>query len=235
MALPKLSHPTFEIEIPSTKQKVRYRPFLVKEEKILLIAQSSNDPKDILHAVKQVLQNCSIDQIDVEELTTFDIEYFFIKLRSKSVNNIVNLRYKDLEDEKIYDFEVDLDEIEIQYDQDHEKSINVGKNALLNLKYPRMNLAENLQQVENETELVFEILRHCLDTLIYENKELNFSDYPKEEIEEFIMSMDVNAFNKVQNFFNTMPKLKHEIVYENSLGNQRKIVLQNLNDFFQLG
>ena len=100
MALPKISHPTFEIEIPSTKQKVRYRPFLVKEEKILLIAQQSNDLKDTMFAVKQVLQNCSLDPVDVEELTTFDIEYYFVKLRSKSVNNIVTLRYRDLEDDK---------------------------------------------------------------------------------------------------------------------------------------
>jgi len=235
MALPKLSHPTFELEIPSTKQKIRYRPFLVKEEKILLIAQSSEDPKEIIYAVKQVLQNCSLDQIDIDDLTTFDIEYFFIKLRSKSVNNIVNLRYKDLEDEKIYEFEVDLDGIEIEYNKDHQKTINVSQNTILNLKYPKMNMINSLEKIENETDLVFEILRNCLDTIVHDSQVIEVSNYSREEIDEFILSMDVSSFNKVQEFFNTMPKLKHEIVYTNSLGNQRKIILQSLNDFFQLG
>lgn len=235
MALPKLSHPTFELEIPSTKQKIRYRPFLVKEEKILLIAQSSQDPKEIVYAVKQVIQNCCIDPIDIDELTTFDIEYFFIKLRSKSVNNIVNLRYRDLEDQNIYEFEVDLDQIEISYNEEHEKTINVSKNTILNLKYPKMNLINNLETVENETDMVFEILRNCLDTVVHDSKIINVSEYSREEIDEFIMSMDVSSFNKVQQFFNTMPKLRHEIVYNNSLGNKRTIVLQSLNDFFQLG
>lgn len=235
MALPKLSHPTFELEIPSTKQKIRYRPFLVKEEKILLIAQSSNDPKDIIQAVKQVLQNCCTDDIDIDQLTTFDIEYFFIKLRSKSVNNIVNLKYRDLEDDKIYDFEVDLETIEIQHNPDHQKTINVSNNVILNLKYPQMNLVNTLEKVENDTDLVFEILRNCLDTLVYEGKEIKISNYSKKEIDDFILSMDVVSFNKVQEFFNTMPKLKHDIDYVNSLGNPRKITLQSLNDFFQLG
>jgi len=235
MALPKLSHPTFELEIPSTKQKIRYRPFLVKEEKILLIAQSSNDPKDIIQAVKQVLQNCCTDDINIDQLTTFDIEYFFIKLRSKSVNNIVNLKYRDLEDDKIYDFEVDLETIEIQHNPDHQKTINVSNNVILNLKYPQMNLVNTLEKVENDTDLVFEILRNCLDTLVYEGKEIKISDYSKKEIDDFILSMDVVSFNKVQEFFNTMPKLKHDIDYVNSLGNPRKITLQSLNDFFQLG
>lgn len=235
MTLPKLSHPTFELVIPSTKQKIRYRPFLVKEEKILLIAQSSQDPKDIVYAVKQVLQNCCLDELNVDDLTTFDIEYFFIKLRSKSVNSIVNLKYRDLEDDKIYDFEVDLETIEIDYNPNHQKIINISSSVILNLKYPKMNLIDSLEKVSNETDLVFEILRNCLDTIVYESKEIKVSDYSVKEIDEFILSMDVSSFNKVQEFFNTMPKLKHQIEYVNSLGNPRKIVLQNLNDFFQLG
>ena len=235
MTLPKLSHPTFELVIPSTKQKIRYRPFLVKEEKILLIAQSSQDPKDIVYAVKQVLQNCCLDELNVDDLTTFDIEYFFIKLRSKSVNSIVNLKYRDLEDDKIYDFEVDLETIEIDYNPNHQKIINISSSVILNLKYPKMNLIDSLEKVSNETDLVFEILRNCLDTIVYESKEIKVSDYSVKEIDEFILSMDVSSFNKVQEFFNTMPKLKHQIEYVNSLGNPRKIVLQSLNDFFQLG
>lgn len=235
MALPKLSHPTFELEIPSTKQKIRYRPFLVKEEKILLIAQQSNDPKDVVYAVKQVLQNCSLDPIDVDDLTTFDIEYFFIKLRSKSVNNLVKLKYRDLEDELIYDFEVDLEQLEMTFDPEHEPTIQINDNTILFLKYPKMNMVGDIDKVENETDLVFEILRNCLDKIVQGSETYEIKDSTKEEIDEFILSLDVSTFNKVQNFFNTMPKLKHEIIYTNSLGNERKITLQNLNDFFTLG
>ena len=235
MALPKLSHPTFELEIPSTKQKIRYRPFLVKEEKILLIAQQSNDPKDVVYAVKQVLQNCSLDPIDVDDLTTFDIEYFFIKLRSKSVNNLVKLKYRDLEDELIYDFEVDLEQLEMTFDPEHESTIQINDNTILFLKYPKMNMVGDIDKVENETDLVFEILRNCLDKIVQGSETYEIKDSTKEEIDEFILSLDVSTFNKVQNFFNTMPKLKHDIIYTNSLGNERKITLQNLNDFFTLG
>lgn len=235
MALPKLSHPTFELEIPSTKQKIRYRPFLVKEEKILLIAQQSNDPKDVVFAVKQVIQNCCLSEINIDHLTTFDIEYFFIKLRSKSVNNMVNLRYRDLEDEKIYDFEVDLESIEVIYDEKHDNNIQINENTVLVLKYPTMNLVNEIEKIEDETELVFQILRNCMDKIIQETRIYDIINETKEEIDDFILSLDVNTFNKVQQFFNTMPKLKYVIDYENSLGNKRQIVLQNLNDFFSLG
>ena len=235
MALPKISHPTFEIEIPSTKQKVRYRPFLVKEEKILLIAQQSNDLKDTMFAVKQVLQNCSLDPVDIEDLTTFDIEYYFVKLRSKSVNNIVTLRYRDLEDDKVYEFEVDLETIEVQFNSEHENSIQINDNTLLLLKYPKMNAISSIKEGDSETDVVFGLLRHCLDKLIQGKQEYDFANETPEDIDEFIMSMDVGNFSKLQKFFDTMPKLRHTIEYTNSLGSKRTIVLENLNDFFTLG
>lgn len=234
MALPKLLHPTFEIEIPSTKQKIRYRPFLVKEEKILLIAQQSNDPQDMIFAIKQVLQNCAIDQLDVESLTTFDIEYFFIKLRSKSINNIVTLRYKDLEDEKVYDFEVDLEEIEVEYNNDHENNVQINDSTILVLKYPKVSMLSAIKS-ENNTDFVFAVLRQCLDKLLHGKEEFSFDNESDQDIDEFILSLDVKAFNKVQSFLDTMPKLRHTITYTNSLGNERKIVLENLEDFFTLG
>ena len=234
MALPKLSHPTFELEIPSTKQKIRYRPFLVKEEKILLIAQQSNDPQDMIFAIKQVLQNCSIDQVDVDSLTTFDIEYFFIKLRSKSINNVVTLRYRDLEDDKVYDFEVDLEQLEVEYNPDHDMTVQVSDNTLLLLKYPRVSMLSAVKS-ENDTDFVFAVLRQCLDKLIKGKEEFSFEGETVEEIDNFILSLDVKSFNKIQAFLDTMPKIRHTIEYTNSLGNERKIVLENLEDFFTLG
>lgn len=234
MALPKLSHPTFELEIPSTKQKIRYRPFLVKEEKILLIAQQSNDPQDMIFAIKQVLQNCSIDSVDVDTLTTFDIEYFFIKLRSKSINNVVNLRYRDLEDDQIYEFEVDLEKIEVDYNPEHENTVQISDNTLLVLKYPRVSMLTAVKS-ENETDFVFAVLRQCLDKLIQGKNDFTFEGETIEEIDNFITSLDVKSFNKIQSFLDTMPKIRHTINYTNSLGNERKIVLENLEDFFTLG
>lgn len=234
MALPKLSHPTFELELPSTKQKIRYRPFLVKEEKILLIAQQSNDPQDMIFAIKQVLQNCSIDPVDVDSLTTFDIEYFFIKLRSKSINNVVTLRYRDLEDDKVYDFEVDLEELEVEYNPDHDMNVQVSDNTLLLLKYPRVSMLSAVKS-ENDTDFVFAVLRQCLDKLIKGKEEFSFDGETAEEIDNFILSLDVKSFNKIQSFLDTMPKIRHTIEYTNSLGNNRKIVLENLEDFFTLG
>lgn len=235
MPLPKLSHPTFELVVPSTKQKIRYRPFLVKEEKILLIAQQSGEAKDIAFAVKQVLQNCCLDDVNVDSFTTFDIEYYFIKLRAKSVNSIVSLRYRDLEDNKIYDFDVDLEQIEVTFNPDHSNEVVVNETTKIVLGYPKMELLGSLEKSENETDLAFEILRKCIDKIVYNGEEFSTKDETEKEIDEFIMSLDVNTFNQVQKFFNTMPKLKHEIVYKNSLGNERKITLQDLNDFFTLG
>jgi hypothetical protein len=115
MALPKINYPIFELILPSTKQNVKYRPFLVKEEKILLTAQISGEPQDIINSIKQVINNCIITEgVDVDKVTTFDLEYLFIKIRAKSVNNVITLAYKDLEDEKRYEVEVDLDQIEIK-------------------------------------------------------------------------------------------------------------------------
>lgn len=234
MALPKLSHPTFELEIPSTKQKIRYRPFLVKEEKILLIAQQSTDPQDMIFAIKQVLQNCSIDQVDVDSLTTFDIEYFFIKLRSKSINNVVTLRYRDLEDDKVYDFEVDLELLEVSHNPDHEMTVQISDNTLLILKYPRVSMLSAVKS-DSDTDFVFAVLRQCLDKLIKGKEEFGFDGETPEEIDNFILSLDVKSFNKIQSFLDTMPKIRHTIEYTNSLGNERKIVLENLEDFFTLG
>ena len=121
------------------------------------------------------------------------------------------------------------------YDPTHESTIQINDNTLLFLKYPKMSLVGNLETVDNETDLVFEILRNCLEKIVQGSETYEIKDSSREEVDEFILSLDVSSFNKVQNFFNTMPKLRHEINYKNSLGNDRKIVLQNLNDFFTLG
>jgi hypothetical protein len=236
MALPKINHPIFELTLPSTKDKLKFRPFLVKEEKVLLIAQSSEDSNQVLNAVKQVLNNCIIsDTVSVDDFTTFDLEYIFLKIRSKSVNNIIELAYRDTEDNKRYEFEINLDEIEVKEDPEHTKTIKADDNLTLIMRYPRSDLAKLLLEVEEEYDVFFKILTYCLDKVILDGQEFSAADSTEQELEEFIQSLDVNTFKKIQEFFNTMPRLYHELKYVNSLGNERTIKLTSLSDFFTLG
>ena len=236
MPLPKISHPIFELTLPSTKQTIRYRPFLVKEEKILLTAQASGEPKDIVLAIRQVINNCVLTEgIDVEDLTTFDLEYLFIKIRAKSVNNVISLTYRDLDDDKRYPVEVDLDKIEIKEDPAHTNVVEIANGLGLTMKYPKADLASSLKVVDGELDIFFEVLKKCIDTIYDPESVYKAADYSDEELDEFIQSLDVDAFQKIQTFFATMPKLYYEVTYTNSLGQEKVIPLTNLNDFFMLG
>lgn len=236
MPLPKISHPIFELILPSTKQTIRYRPFLVKEEKILLTAQASGEPEDIVLAIRQVINNCILTEgVDVEQLTTFDLEYLFIKIRAKSVNNIISLTYRDLEDEKRYDVEVDLDQIEVKEDPNHTNNIVINDELSITMKYPKADIAASLKAVNGELDVFFEVLKNCIDKVVYQGNVMVASDYSTEELDEFVQSLDVNAFKSIQDFFATMPKLHYEVKYVNSLGKEKVIPLTTLNDFFTLG
>lgn len=236
MALPKISHPIFELTLPSTKQAIKYRPFLVKEEKILLTAQASDEPQDMINSIKQVINNCILtEDIDVDQLTTFDLEYLFIKIRSKSVNNIISLAYKDLEDDKRYEVEVDIDSIEIKEDPNHTNKIEINSTSGIIMKYPSASLAANINAAEGEMDIFFEVLKGCIETIYDGDAVYKASESSPEELEEFVQSLDVNTFKKIQDFFTTMPKLYYEVKYTNSLGNEKVIPLTTLNDFFMLG
>ena len=236
MALPKIEHPTFDVRLPSNKKKIKLRPFLVKEEKILLMAMQSEDTEEIINSIKQVINNCIVtEKIDVDELATLDLEYLFIKLRARSVNNVISLSYRDLEDNKKYDVEVNLDDVEIRYDEKHTNNIKINDSIGIILKYPTANVSSQIKDVKTETELFFKILKNCLDIIYESDNQYKVSDSTEAEIDEFLQSLDVKAFNKIQDFFTTMPKMHYEVKYVNSNGNERVIVLSTLNDFFTLG
>jgi hypothetical protein len=236
MALPKLNYPIFELTLPSNKQTIRYRPFLVKEEKILLTAQASGEPGDVILSIRQVINNCIITEgIDVEELTTFDLEYLFIKIRAKSVNNIITLAYKDLEDDLRYEVEVDLDKIEIVEDPAHNNILDIGNGLTLKMRYPKTDLAASLKAINGELDIFFEVLKKSIEEISDETTVYKTADYSPEELDEFVQSLNVDAFQKIQQFFSTMPKIFYEIKYTNSLGNEKTIPLTSLNDFFTLG
>ena len=239
MALPKIKIPLFDVTIPSTQENIKFRPFLVKEEKILLIAQAGGTKNEMMNALKQVVNNCvmSLDgtSIDVENLPIFDLEYLFLKIRAKSVDNVVTLKYVDHEDQKNYEFKIKLDELEIQKNELHTNKIKVDELIGIIMKYPTAGTMIKFD-VENTpvAELTTLMIRECIDK-IYDTDQIYLAkETPVKELDEFIDSLSVKTFEEIQKFFDTMPKLYHKIQYTNSRGTAREIELSTLEDFFTL-
>lgn len=234
MKLPQLKHPTFSFIIPSTKQEIRFRPFLVKEEKILLFAQESKETSDIIAAIKQLITNCVItENVNFDELTVYDIEYFFLQLRAKSVNDNISLSYIDKEDNKQYDFNINLNEIQVVYPENHNNKIDIGDSSII-LKEPSFGVIENIKSVEDGN-ITFEIIAKSIQTVVSEGTAYNASDFSDEDLLEFVQSLDIATFSKIQKFFDTLPRVEKVLNYTNELGHERKIILNSLNDFFTLG
>lgn len=234
MPLPKIKHPIFEFVVPSTGKKEPFRPFLVKEEKILLIAKASEDSTDILRAIKQVVNNCALGDLDVDKLAIFDIEYLFIQLRAISVNNIVNVSYKDNEDEQIYDFKIDLKEVKVQFPEKIERLIKLTDDMGIQLRYPPASIFNDKEFLDSGDDVFYELIVRCIDK-IYDGEDIfNLSDYSKQEIEEFLDGVSIDVFEKIQLFLSKLPKLYHKLEYKNNLGNERVIELTSLADFFTL-
>jgi hypothetical protein len=239
MGLPKLKVPLFDIVIPSTKAEAKFRPFLVKEEKILLIAQSGGTKKEMINALKQVINNCVTtptgEDIDTEALTTFDLEYLFLKIRAKSVDNVVKLKYIDHEDDKNYEFEVSLDDVEIIYNPEHTNKIKIDDEIGMILKYPTSTVVNNLvDNTLNEADVTTMMIKNCIDKIYDADTVYLAKESSAKELDEFIDSLNVSAFEGIKKFFETMPKLYYRIDYTNSKGTERTIELSTLDDFFTL-
>lgn len=235
MALPKLSHPVFELTVPSIGKDVKFRSFLVKEEKILLTAQASNDPKEIIFAIKQVINNCAQEELDVDALATFDLEYLFVKLRAKSVNNIVEIKYRDPLDDELYDIEIDLDKVEMKMPDKIDTKIVIDKMSGLTLKFPSAQIAAYITPGADETDIFFTILKKCIDTVYDADRVYKLSEYTEEEVDEFVQGLNVKTLQKIQEFFSNMPRLYYLADYTAKDGSARKLELNNINDFFMLG
>jgi hypothetical protein len=236
MALPKIDKPLFDLKIPSQNRTVKCRPFVVKEEKILLIAQQSGQEKDIILAIKQVLQNCVQEpKFDVDTLATFDLEYMFLKLRARSVNNMIEVSYRDIEDEKVYDFTIDLDEVEMLQEKNVSNKIMASENVGIVMKYPSVTILDNAPDDATAPEMVEYLVKSCIDQIFDEENVYPISDYTDEDVVEFIEQLDVDTFNKIREFFDTLPQMYYKIEYKNSLGNARSIELTTLSDFFTWG
>lgn len=236
MSLPRVDQPLFELTVPSTGQKVLFRSFLVKEEKILLVAQESNSDVDMIRAMKQVVNNCVQDaSFDIDRIATFDLEYMFLKIRAKSVNNIIKVSYRDNEDGEVYEFEIDLDKIELEMPENVEKNLKVGKNVGITMKYPPSSIVEKMREFDNEIDLMTFFVINCIDTIYDEDTIYDTKEYTEEQLTEFLDSLPVEAFDKIKDFFETTPKLYHKLEYKNKNGNDRVIELKNIKDFFMWG
>lgn len=241
--LPKLDTPIYNIELPLTKKKLRYRAFLVKEEKILLIAMQSDDEQQIVDSIKQVINNCCLDDIDVDELPLIDLEYFFLHLRARSVNEVSELQYKcnnkvkDAEGKEktcgnLVDIHLNLLEIEPERDPTHSNKIELSNKMGIVMKYPNVKMM-NETKGETDLEKIMNIIVNCVD-YIYDDESIYYrKNITDEEMTEFIESMDKNQFEKIQNFFNTIPKMRKPIHFHcNKCGYEEDIVVEGIQNFF---
>ena len=238
MPLPKVSTPTYELEIPSIKKTVKYRPFLVKEEKILIIAMESEDPKQITEAVKDVISNCIITRgVKVDTLATFDIEYLFLNIRGKSVGETAEVLITCPDDgETQVPVTINLDDIQVQVSKEHNRDIQLDDNLSVRMKYPSIqefiknNFIRNDQISVDDT---FGVITSCIEQIYNEEESWSASDCTKKELADFLESLSSKQFKKIEKFFETMPKLSHTIVVTNpNTDVENKIVLEGLTSFF---
>ncbi len=239
MPLPKINTPTYELELPSSGKKVKYRPFLVREEKILIMALESQDMKQISSAITDVLKSCIISRgIKIEKLATFDIEYLFLNVRAKSVGETVevNVTCPD-DDETQVQMEIDIDAIKVQKNPKHEKIIKLDDNLSVEMNYPSfqefINTNFEFEEDTSQVDKSFDIITSCIGQVFNEEESWSSSDCTKKELKEFIESMNSKQFKDVENFFTTMPKLSHKIKVKNPITEvESEVVLEGLASFF---
>ena len=222
MPLPKISTPSYELELPSTGETVNYRPFLVKEEKVLVIALESEDTKQITTAIRNVIRNCVLTKgIKVDELPTFDIEYLFLNIRGKSVGEEieVNITCPD-DDETQVKVTIDLDDIKVQKNEDHTNRIKLDNSLMMEMKYPSLDqfIKSNFDFSEgkNAMDQSFELIASCIDKIYTEEEVWAAADCTKKEVTEFLESMNSTQFKEIEKFFETMPKLSHTLSVKQS-------------------
>lgn len=229
MALPKIDTPTFMLDLPSTKKAIKYRPFTVKEEKILLTALQSGESREINEAIKQIISNCIVsNDVDIDNLTNYDAEYIFLNLRSKSVSNIVNINVTDPDDEQQYETEIDLDKIEVQFDKEHKYEIVLNDQITLMMKDPTFEMISKI-----ESDNLNDVIIACIDkVLVGDDEVILMKDHTKKEQSDFIDSFSSKNALDVQKFFTTVPRLKHTVSYKNAEKKTKKIEVEGLANFF---
>ena len=240
MPLPKIATPSYELELPSTGKTITYRPFLVKEEKLLVIALESEDTKQITNAIKAVIRACVLTKgIKVETLPTFDIEYLFLNIRGKSVGEDLDVKLICPDDNKTeVNVNINLDDIQVNKPEGHSNKIKLDNNLMMELKYPSLNefIKNNFDPNEvgtNAMEQSFDLIGSCINKIYNEDEVWVAADCSKKEINDFLDSMNSNQFKEVEKFFETMPKLSHTVKITNPKTKvESDVVLEGLASFF---
>ncbi len=243
MILPKLDTPTYELNLISTGKPVRYRPFLVKEQKMFLMSAESEDTKELITTIRNVLKNCLLDEVDVDNLPSFDLEYLFMNLRARSVEEVVNLKYKcnnnvknkEGEEKKcnhIVEFDVNILEIEPTTYDNHTDKIQINEKVGIRLKYPTFEMFQKYDNLE-QGEAMLQVLVDCID-YIYDEEQMYYSkDSTRKELEEFIDNLQQKDLEKFKDFFNTMPELKKDLNFDcPKCEHKETITVKGMQNFF---
>lgn len=239
MSLPRLDIPLFDLIIPSTGQSITYRPFLVKEEKILLVAKEGDDEDGMLRATIQVIESCTNGEIDINSLTSFDIEYLFLNIRAKSVGEVIELRYKHTGDvnregencSAVTTVSVNIEDIKVVTPENHDKKIMITDDVGVQMKYPQPKVYENIQ--ESSTKASVEAIVDCIDYLFDKEQIYDATTTTREEMIQFVENLKTNQLNKIGQFFESMPVLQYETEYTCAgCGQVDKLNLKGLTDFF---
>lgn len=239
MALPKQSAPTYTVDVPSTKEKLKFRPFLVKEQKALLLAQQSEDPVVMADTLKSVIQSCAQSKLDIDKLAVFDLEYIFSQIRAKSVGEQVELMfYCDTceDDNAKVKITIDITNLKVEHFAGHDSKISLFDDVGVVMKYPSIDVIKNIEKLGNtdsEVDLVFDIIAECID-YIYDTTEVYYAkEQTKQELVDFINNLTGEQFGKIENFFETMPKLQYKVAYNCPVcGKAHNKTLEGLNSFF---
>ena len=248
MGLPTIAVPEYTLTIPSTKKEVKYRPFLVKEEKILLLAMESEKTEEIITATKTIIENCVYGDINIEEMPTFDIEYIFLQLRGKAKGEVIDLNYKCPKCELEIPIAINIDDIKIiRKDKEHTKDIKLTEELGVMMKYPNLSLQSKIAQAakdKSEIEGLFETMTACIDYIYDKETTYPSKDHTEKEMVDFLESLTDNQFQKISKFFETAPVLKHNVELhckhkvkgkgkeKKECGYKEKMTLEGLNSFF---
>ena len=238
MALPIVETPRYELTLPSQETKVQYRPFLVKEEKILYVALESGDEKEMQQATKQILKSVTFDKLNVEELPTFDVEYIFLQVRAKSVGEVAKFKIICPDDKETYgDVEVDLSKVEVEVDDAHSNNVVLDEKRKLGvvMKYPNMKVLYSQEFKSLKYEDIISLIIGCVEYIYEGEKNYPVSESTQEELKDFFESLPQEQFGKIRKFFESMPRLRHETKVKNpKTGVESKITFSGLQDFFGL-
>ena len=232
MSLPVINTPTYELEIPSTKEKLTYRPFLVKEEKILLVAMEEENETAMIRAIRQIVTNCTFEQIDSASIPMFDLEYIFLRIRAKSVGEVATINLLCTDDKETYvQVEIPLEEVKVKFKKGHSNIIELTDSVKMELNYPTYEMVSDLGDANAKE--IFELINRCV-MRIYHGEEIHEKgDFSQKDLEAFLDSLNTKQFTDIQEFFASMPKLSYQVEYTNPKTKKKlKTTLEGMQSFF---